>query len=166
MKVLVAVASKHGATTEIAEAIGEALAGKSLDVTVLAADQVGSVAAYDAVVLGSGIYAGRWLDPMKHLITRETDTLRSKPVWLFSSGPAGDPPQPEGDPADAPLLVEVTGARGHRTFAGRIEREHLGLAEKAIVAVVRAPDGDFRPWDEIRAWADEIAAALEPMSAG
>lgn len=160
MKVLVATASKHGATQEIGEALGAALRDAGLDVTVTGADAVGSVAGYDAVVLGSAIYAGRWMEPAKRLITREGDTLRAKPVWLFSSGPAGDPPLPEGDPADAPILVELVGARGHRVFAGRIDRGRLGFAEKAIVAVVKAPDGDFRPWEDVRAWGQEIAAEL------
>jgi menaquinone-dependent protoporphyrinogen oxidase len=54
----------------------------------------------------------------------------------------------------------ATGARDHRTFAGLVDRRRLGLGEKAILAMVKAPEGDFRPWDEIRAWAGEIAAAL------
>jgi hypothetical protein len=29
-----------------------------------------------------------------------------------------------------------------------------------IVKAVKAPEGDFRDWDEIDAWADEIAVAL------
>jgi menaquinone-dependent protoporphyrinogen oxidase len=83
------------------------------------------------------------------------------PVWLFSSGPIGDPPKPVEDPVDAQPLVELVGARGHRVFAGDLDRSRLGFAERAIVAAVRAPDGDFRPWPEIEAWAREIAAALE-----
>jgi menaquinone-dependent protoporphyrinogen oxidase len=160
MKVLVATASKHGATTGLGEAVGAALAETGLDVTVLAADEVGSVAAYDAVVIGSGIYAGRWLEPAKRLIAREEATLRAKPVWLFSSGPMGNPPVPAGDPADAETMIELSGARGHRTFAGMLDRKGLGFAEKAIVAMVKAPDGDFRPWDDVRAWAGEIAVEL------
>lgn len=160
MKVLVATASRHGATTGLGEAVGAALAEAGLDVTVAAADQVGLVAGYDAVVIGSGIYAGRWLEPAKRLIAREEATLRAKPVWLFSSGPMGDPPVPAGDPADAATMIELSGARGHRTFAGMLDRKGLGFAEKAIVAMVKAPDGDFRPWDDVRAWAAEITAEL------
>lgn len=81
-------------------------------------------------------------------------------MWLFSSGPVGDPPRPEEDPVDVAELVARTKAREHRVFAGRIERSRLSFAEKAIVLALRVPDGDYRDWDEIRAWAAEIADAL------
>jgi menaquinone-dependent protoporphyrinogen oxidase len=55
-------------------------------------------------------------------------------------------------------------ARDHRVFAGKLEKEGLGLAERAIVAAVRAEEGDFRPWAEIDAWAAGIAAELRPGS--
>jgi hypothetical protein len=29
--------------------------------------------------------------------------------------------------------------------------------------MVKAPDGDFRDWEAVRTWADEIAAALGRM---
>jgi menaquinone-dependent protoporphyrinogen oxidase len=41
-----------------------------------------------------------------------------------------------------------------------VDKSRLGLGEKVILAAVRAPEGDYRPWDEIRAWAGEIAAEL------
>jgi menaquinone-dependent protoporphyrinogen oxidase len=40
-------------------------------------------------------------------------------VWLFSSGPIGDPPGPDENPVDMRAIVTSTGARGHRLFAGR-----------------------------------------------
>jgi menaquinone-dependent protoporphyrinogen oxidase len=36
----------------------------------------------------------------------------------------------------------------------------LGLGERVILKAVRAPDGDFRPWDDVREWARGIAAEL------
>ena len=56
--------------------------------------------------------------------------------------------------------MALVGARGHRTFPGMVDRKRLGFGEKAIMAAVQAPEGDYRPWDEIEAWAREIAAAL------
>jgi menaquinone-dependent protoporphyrinogen oxidase len=160
MKILVSAASKHGATADIATAIAERLVAAGHEADVLAPDSVTSVAGYDAVVLGSGVYVGPWLDVAKDLVERVGDELTAKPVWLFSSGPIGDPPKPEEDPADLPDLMAATGARGHRLFAGLVDKSRLGLGEKVILAAVRASEGDYRPWDEIRAWADEIAAEL------
>jgi menaquinone-dependent protoporphyrinogen oxidase len=87
--------------------------------------------------------------------------LATRRVWLFSSGPIGDPPKPVEEPADLPGLMSATGARGHRLFAGLVDKRRLGLGEKVILAAVRAPEGDYRPWPEIRAWAEEIDADLQ-----
>jgi menaquinone-dependent protoporphyrinogen oxidase len=57
-------------------------------------------------------------------------------------------------------MAESTGAREHRVFPGRLDRHELGLMERAVVGLVRAHDGDYRPWPEIVAWADAIADGL------
>jgi menaquinone-dependent protoporphyrinogen oxidase len=57
-------------------------------------------------------------------------------------------------------MIEMTGARDHRVFAGKLDRGVLGLAEKAIAIALRAPSGDFREWDVIADWASEIGSAL------
>jgi menaquinone-dependent protoporphyrinogen oxidase len=160
MKILVCAASKHGATTDIAAAIAERLTAAGHAADVVAPDAVTSVAGYDAVILGSGVYVGHWLDAAKAVVERVGGELAGMPVWLFSSGPIGDPPKPNEDPADLPDLMTATGARGHRLFAGLVDKSRLGLGEKVILKAVRAPEGDYRPWDEIRAWADEIAVEL------
>lgn len=144
MKMLVSAASKHGA---IADAIGEALreeleglGAQDAVVDVIPPERVSSVESYDAVVLGSAVYMGR---------------------WLFSSGSVGDPPRPsEGDSVDVDEILEATGARDHRVFPGRLDKSALGFAEKAVMVAVRASEGDFRDWEEIGQWSREIAAAL------
>ena len=165
MRVLVTAASEHGATGEIAEAIGEALRGRGLDATVVAPDDVDGVEGYDAVVLGSAVYSGRWLPPARALVDRCGAGLARRPVWLFSSGPVGDPSRTlvrkmAEDPVDLAPIREATGARAHRMFAGRLERRHLGLAQRAALSVFRGLEGDFRDWDEIRRWASGIADDL------
>ena len=80
---------------------------------------------------------------------------------MFSSGPIGDPPKPQEDPVDASSLVELTGARDHRVLAGKLDRRALNFGEKAIVMALRAPEGDFRDWNEIREWAAGIARTLD-----
>lgn len=164
MRVLVTATSKHGATAEIARAVGEALREAQLEADVLAPDEVDGLEGYDAVVLGSAVYMGRWLDPAKRFVERNRRLLLTRPVWLFSSGPLGDPPKPDEEPVDVAGLREATGARDHRIFPGRLAKRGLGLAEKAIVTAFRAPEGDFRSWDEIRAWATAIAHTLQEES--
>jgi menaquinone-dependent protoporphyrinogen oxidase len=160
MRVLVTAASKHGATAEIAGLIAGRLTEAGLDVTIVAPDQVDEVASYDAVVIGSAVYIGHWMDAAKKLVQRFGPSLQGRPVWLFSSGPVGDPPKPEGDPADLAEIRAATHARGDRVFAGQIDRSQLGLGEKLVLRAVHASDGDFRPLSDITQWADEIARSL------
>lgn len=160
MRILVTAASKHGSTAEIAESIGEVLRDEGHESVVLAPEEVEAVEDYDAVVLGSGVYAAHWLKPALELVERSADALASRPVWLFSSGPVGDPPKPEEDPVDIAEVLDRIKVRDHRILAGRIDKKALTFPEKAIVMALRVPEGDFRDWDEIRGWASKIAAAL------
>jgi len=161
IRVLVSAGSKHGATAEIAEAIGNTLAGRGFDVNVAKPEEVTDVVGYQAIVLGSAVYAGHWTDPAKDLAQRVADTNPKPAVWLFSSGPVGDPPKPEEDPVDVTEVIKAISAREHRVFAGKIDRSKLSFGEKAIMIAVRAPEGDFRDWDEITTWADSIADNLQ-----
>jgi len=165
MKVLVTAASRHGATTEVAASIGAALQAAGLEVHVLLPAEVTGLDGYDAAVIGSAVYVGHWLEAVRDLVEREKVALSRIPVWLFSSGPVGDPPKPADESVDSVPLAELVGARGHVVFGGQVDRKRLGFGEKAIMAAVRAPEGDFRSWSEIEAWANEIAAALTEVPA-
>jgi menaquinone-dependent protoporphyrinogen oxidase len=160
VRVLVSAASKHGATAEIAAAIGEALRQRGLDVVVSEPDEVDSVDGFDAAILGSAVYVGHWLKPAKELVERTRAELIAMPTWVFSSGPVGDPLKPTEPPADADDIVAATGAAEHRIFGGQIVRDRLSLPERAMVRALRVPEGDFRNWDDINAWAAGIADTL------
>jgi menaquinone-dependent protoporphyrinogen oxidase len=165
MKILVTAASKHRSTLEIGQTIGRALASRGFATDVLPAAEVDTVVGYDAVILGSGVYAGSWLAPARDFVERCLGQLRERPVWLFSSGPLGDPPLPAGDPAGVAAIIELLRPRGHRTFPGRLERDGLGVGEKLVVRMVRAPFGDYRDWPAVEAWADEISGELQSGAA-
>jgi menaquinone-dependent protoporphyrinogen oxidase len=165
MKVLVTAASMHGATAEIAQAIGRTLSEQGLAVSVLPPEEVASVEEYDAVVIGSAVYVGHWLDPAKDLVNRCRDALVTRPVWLFSSGPVGDPAGKlaramDTDPVDAVAIRVTTGARDHRMFAGKLDRKVLTRPQRASLLVFRGLEGDFRDWAVVRQWADGIAQQL------
>jgi menaquinone-dependent protoporphyrinogen oxidase len=160
MKVLVAVATRHGSTLEIGQVIEASLHSSGLDAHLERIEEVTSLHPYDAVILGSGVYSGHWLRAAREFSEVHEGELKRRPVWLFSSGPVGDPPTPLENPAEIASLSKRIDMRGHRLFAGKIEGSDLGLTEKALVALVRAPDGDFRPWSEISTWAESIAAQL------
>lgn len=90
MTILVAVASKHGSTREIAQVIADELRTAHLAVDLQDAGAVGDIAGYDAVILGSAVYMGSWLpDAHSELAQRHHAALATLPVWVFSSGPLG-----------------------------------------------------------------------------
>ncbi len=162
MNVLVAVASKHGATRGIAEAIAGELRSMGIGAEVGDAGEIRDLAGYDAVVLGSAVYMGKWMSEATGFADRHQAALRGLPVWLFGSGPLGaDEPHPRVDSNHLDELMDATGARDHRTFAGRLDKRSLGVGERLITRAVKAPEGDFREWEAIRNWADEIASALQ-----
>lgn len=157
MKILITAASRHGSTAAIADAIARELRAAGIETDVIPPDKVRSVAGYDAVVIGSGVYIGKWLDSARLLIKRQAADLATRPVWLFSSGPLGDPPLPAIAP-DVSGFIEATRARSHRVIPGKFDRGQLSFGERALTQ--HAAEGDFRPWPEIEAWAREIVEAL------
>lgn len=164
LEILVSAASKHGATEEIAGRIGQVLEERQNRVTVSPPDDILDVSDFDAVVLGSAVYAGHWLAAALELVQVVAQSDPPKPTWLFSSGPIGDPPKPDEDPVDVAEVVEATSARDHRVFSGKIDKTKLSFGEKAILLAVRGQEGDFRDWDQIEAWAAQIADDLAPVS--
>lgn len=162
------VSSRHGSTAALAVQIHDVLthdlAGSDVSVDILAPEKVTDVWPYDAVILGSAVYMGRWMEPARKFAAEHTDALRQRPVWLFSSGPIGDPPKPAGAPADATRIAESLAARGQRVFAGRLQKPGLGVGERLIVRAIHAAEGDFRDVDDVRTWAAEIAATLHLLS--
>jgi menaquinone-dependent protoporphyrinogen oxidase len=166
MRILVSAASRHGSTAEIATELGQALrrALPGVGVDVVPLSRVAGVDGYDAVLLGSAVYFGRWLEEARWQVTAQSKILRERPVWLFSSGPVGDPAVPATEAVDAAELAATIGAREHVVFPGALHRELLGMRERLAVGLVHAADGDSRDWPAVRAWADRIAADLRIRS--
>lgn len=164
-KVLVAYASKYGSTTEIAERIGQVLVRAGLDVDVLPAEQTGEIERYQAVVLGSGVYAGHWLKGAVAFLEANETALARRPVWLFSSGPTG-----EGDPVEIldgwrfphaqQAIADRIQPQDIAVFHGKIDLSTLHLGDKLIIKAVKAKVGDYRDWEAIEAWAGKIAQQL------
>jgi len=165
-KVLVAYGTKYGATAEIAERIGEVLGDAGLECDVRSADRVSALSAYSAVVLGSGVYIGRWRNEAVRFLKAHEAELAQRPVWLFSSGPTG-----EGDPVELVQgwqlpsslqpIIERIQPRDIKVFHGALEASKLNPLERWVLNRMKTPVGDFRDWDAISAWAAEIGEALQ-----
>lgn len=161
MKLLILAGSKHGATLEVAETIGDRLAERGLEVEVAeVGDDHGPLAGFDGVIVGSAVYAGHWFKAAKRWVVTHREAIAERPTWLFSVGPLGDPPEPQEDPVDVADLITAVGACDHHLFAGALDKDDLNLVERAAIRAVQAPFGDFRDWDDIQDWADGIADEL------
>ncbi len=165
-RILVAYATKYGATKEIAEKIGETLRDAGLQADVLPADRVDDLTPYKAVVLGSAVYVGQWRKEAVAFLEGNEEALAARPVWLFSTGPTG-----EGDPAELlqgwhfpealqPIADRIQ-PRDIALFHGALDMKKLNLPSKLVIKAMKAPVGDFRDWDAVTAWAASIAEAVK-----
>ena len=162
--VLVSVASGHGSTTEIARVIGDTIASNHIDVDMVPPAAVDSIEDYDAVILGSAVYGGRWLAAATDFAIRFSGPLSVRPVWLFSSGPVGDAPG-DLEPVDVTRIRQAIPVCSHGTFAGKLDPQALSVVERVSLAMFRrgATRGDFRDWETITEWAASIAANLTAL---
>ena len=170
-RVLVTYASKHGSTEEIARAIAHELHERNLDVDCVDVGDA-SLGVFDAVILGSAVYMGRWRSEARHFLKKHSDTLRAIPFWIFSSGPVGEKADDEIEQNSKWLephrileLAEAAGMRGHIVFGGRLPTDPHGFVENSMVRNTPEEFHDSRDWDAIRRWADEVAEKLQPAHA-
>lgn len=163
-KVLVAYASKYGATAGIADRIGQVLRQAGLPVDVLPARDVRDLAPYRAVVLGSAAYIFHWRKEAAKLL-KALAAQPERPVWLFSSGPTSETDTeafPDGLklPKGLQPVADRLRVRDVAVFRGVLDTKKLNPIERWVMNNMKAPVGDFRQWDVIEAWARTIAQAL------
>lgn len=172
MTVLVAYATKYGATRGIAEHVARELTAAGHPAEALPAASVPDVSGYSALVIGSAVFAGRWHRDARAFVRRHRAQLLERPVWLFSSGPLGTETHDKDGkdlvevsrPLDLAKHVEATGARGTTVFFGALDTTRLDRAGRLVLRVPAARDvmvdGDFRDWPAIAAWARTVAVEL------
>jgi menaquinone-dependent protoporphyrinogen oxidase len=154
-RVLVAYASKHGSTREVAERVAETIRGAGLAVDVMDAADVGHLRGYDTIVLGGALYTGRLHKAARRFLARHRDALSVRSVAVFAMGPKSLEPS------------EVAGSRAQldRALAKTPEIEPVsvaifgGVVDPATLRFPfnRMPASDARDWQAIEAWAAELA---------
>jgi menaquinone-dependent protoporphyrinogen oxidase len=167
--VLIAYASRHGATAGIAQHLATALTARNVAATALPIGDIKDAHGYDGYVIGSAVYAGRWLRDATNFVHENRTVLRRHPVWLFSSGPLSTDPmdRKHAIPRGAGKLTSEVAARTHQVFPGAWHRDAkpIGAVEKVMSLVPAArnalPEGDFRDWADLEAYAEAVAGELE-----
>jgi len=174
MKVLVAYASKYGATKGIAERVARVLHDRGLEVDLRPCDEVHEASGYDAYVIGSAAYMFRWRKDATKLVRRNAEVLARHPVWLFSSGPLGtDTVDKDGNdvlegarPKQFDEFERTISPKDLRVFFGAFQLEELRGVDRMAKWAPSAdlPVGDFRDWPAIEGWANGIADELGAMA--
>ena len=159
--ILLAFASRFGSTQEVAETIASTLSEAGLEVDIQPMQEVKSLDRYDAVLLGAAIYNAKWNAEAHQFVMQHQDALTRLPVAIFTLGPlsASDAAKRNSRrqldielakyPWLKPVAVEI--------FAGKYDPSKPGLNffEKFL------PARDYRDWDAIRAWANELSAQMQ-----
>jgi menaquinone-dependent protoporphyrinogen oxidase len=159
--VLVAYASKHGTTREVAESIARTLGERGLAVELMEARRVDDLTRYDAVVVGGGLYVARWHADARRLLKRNRKELAAKRLAVFGMGPdsledskvAESRKQLDRALAATPELEPIAVT----IFGGALEPESWRFPFN------RLPAFDARDWDAIHRWAVDLVAQLSPV---
>ena len=149
--VVVAAASRHGSTCEIADRVAEDLSRLLPDRWTVARVELADLRVLDgadAVILGSAVYYGHWMRSAAHAL----DRLRDEPpqhLWLFSTGPVSEVESENEQIISADAMADLGEADEHMVFGGRLDSSQLSFVERIVVKAVHALPGDHRRWDEV-----------------
>jgi menaquinone-dependent protoporphyrinogen oxidase len=161
--ILMAYATKHESTHEVAESIAEVLRGDGLQVDVRAASDVTDLGPYAAAVVGGALYMGRWHRDARHFLRSHREALAAMPVFVFGMGPLDledkSVGSARGQLEHALGKVPEVQPRSVAIFGGVVHPDELHFPFS------RMPETDARDPEAIRAWAQEVAADLTTVPA-
>ena len=162
-RVLVAHASRHGATRAVAEALAERLAQDAIRAEAAPAATVTGLEGVDAVVLGSALYSGCLHRDARRFLARHRATLAGLPLAVLALGPR--------------TLDEAHIASSRAQLDAALVRfSELAPVSVAVVDGVvdpstlhfpfsRLPASDARDWEAIGRWAVTLLTSSQMGSA-
>lgn len=168
-KVLIAYSTKYGSTQQVAESIAESMRAKYYSIDLLPARDVKTLDGYEAVILGTPIYAGQILGDTRKFITRFEARLKEIPSALFILAPLSNNPQEvlgvkaqyavnqKKFPWYSPVDVQI--------FAGALDLKKLRFPDSLIKLYRSSPKNpmksqDNRDWKAIQSWAAKLPGIL------
>ena len=163
---VVAAASRHGGTCEIADRLASTLEADLPLGWVVVRPELSDLRVLDdadAVVLGSAIYYGHWMRSAAHALRYVRDAPLLD-LWLFSTGPVSDVESENAQVMSADAIVEAGQAVEHKVFGGRLDTSRLTWVERTVAKAVHAVPGDHRDWVEVDGWAHHIAQQLASVT--
>lgn len=158
-RILIVHATRSGATTDVATILSEGLRGRGHDVDVRDAGELPSPGGYDLAVVGSGIHTGAWYSEALAWLDRHGAS--GVPVALFNV--CLNAAKPEKRDETLGYNAVATGKAtpvAQESFAGRYVPERVGFFKRLLLRTMQQPAQDHVDPERIRAWADELDAAL------
>ncbi len=162
-RILVAFASKAGSTAEVAEEIGKTLTATGAQVDVRPIRQVNDFKGYDAVVIGSAIRMGAWLPEAVQFVKKNQTILAGKPTAYFLvSGylKTNTPEMRKTVEAYLDPVRQILEPKCIGMFAGKMDFHKLSFMDRTLAKAMKEPEGDWRDWEAIRAWAQGLPPIL------
>ena len=176
-KILVAYASTHGSTREVAGTIATTLREHALRVDLQPAKEVRSLHGYRAVVLGAPIYMFHLHKHALQFLSRHQKALSGGiPIAIFAGGPFASAngnaeeeqnawlevrKQLDQELAKFPWLKPVT----VELIGGKFDPSGLRFPWNLIPALRNMPPSDLRNWDAIHRWSSGLVGQFEPLLA-
>ena len=163
-KVLVVYASRGSSTAETADKVARELSTQlGVKVEVANVKRAKYIASYDSIILGTAIRMGRPLPEMVSFVKSYQPILSTKKVALFGmcmmlKDPSAENIKTSSNYLDS-LKALLTPIDTH-LFAGKVNPGRLGFLARLAIKMVKAPIGDFRNWDEIKAWSAQLSPKL------
>jgi len=163
-KVLLVYATRTGFTTDVAAEIGRIVAqAEDLTVDVFPIDSIDETTAYDAVIIGSSVRAGRWLPEAVQFVKNHQEALARVPVAYFTVCMTLKDDTPDNRNEVQNYLEPVRQlvppvSEGY--FAGGMNFNKLSWLLRMMMKTMKAEEGDFRNWDQIDNWAASLRSVL------
>ncbi len=174
MKVLIAYATAHGSTAEVAERMGEIFEKNDITVDVKNVENIQSIEGYDAYVIGTAVHAGTWLPQAHKFMEDFEEDLAKKPAfcwvtcirvlesrgydWVLNN-------------YMPPWLLNTLNIQGLTAFAGKLALDEVSMDEEWTLALkydgqrsARDHNGDFRDWSIIQDWSENVAQKINALS--
>jgi menaquinone-dependent protoporphyrinogen IX oxidase len=183
MKTLVVYGTRYGATAGTSEEIGKVLREEGSDVKVVNAkeEKVKDISEYDLIAVGTGVAMGRWTGEIDDFVKRFEPELAQKKMALFvSTGKFMAERQLEKKPTalEETRKIDIDDKVAKYNlhpisigfFGGVLNLNKMNFLSRRMfggfIKEQMGTDGfketepglyDMRDWDEIRAWAKELA---------
>lgn len=173
---LLVYGTSEGQTEAVATHIARVLDDRGHSVTTenVTAGQVSSdIAAFDAILVGASIHMGKPQAAITSFVSEHVAELATKPTAYFQiSLSSADPTGREHAATYVDQFSETTGWNPDRIglFGGALRFSKYGflkrlmmkqIAKRSLPDVDVSTDIEFTDWDEVSAYASEVAAFVE-----